>query len=239
MHRILSLLLVLGAVYGYSDQEAAPGQHILQEQGELSEDHMPQKSVDVIRQFSRREGFKLAQELHENAEWINFQEVIQGIEDYVAGESAIASLKGDENSFNLAVHIFETEAQKNLESACVFLQKIIDKPTVHSLENGKILYEVLQEGQGTSFVQEGSTPRLQYTVWTLDGKEIVSTRKGLGSHPVPLSETIPGFAKGVEGMREGERRTLYIHPEFGYALFGHVSPNSLLIVDVEVEALHA
>lgn len=54
---------------------------------------------------------------------------------------------------------------------------------------------------------------------------------------MPLSETILGFAKGVEGMREGERRKLYIHPELGYALFGHVAPNSLLIVDVEVEAL--
>jgi peptidylprolyl isomerase len=235
MHRILALLLVLGAVYGYSDQETAPSQRVLQEPREPSEDHVLQESGDVVRQFSRREGYKLAQEFHENAEWIDFQEVIRGIEDYVSGKPAVASLEGDENSFEVAIQLFEAEAKKNLESACLFLQKIINKPTVHSLEDGKILYEVLQEGQGTSFVQEGSAPRLQYTVWTLDGNEIVTTRKGMGSHPVPLSETIPGFAKGVKGMREGERRKLYIHPEFGYALFGHVTPNSLLIVDVEVE----
>ena len=237
MHRILALLLVLRAAYGYSDEETSSGQCILQEQWEPSEDHVLQESGNAVRQFSRREGFKLAQELHENAEWIDFQEVIHGIEDYVSGKPVLASLEGDETSFNLAVHIFEAEAKKNLEGACLFLQKMVDKPTVHSLENGKILYEVLQEGRGTSSVQENGCPRLQYTIWSLDGKEIVTTRKGIGSHTVPLAETISGFAKGVKGMREGERRRLYIHPEFGYALFGHVTPNALLIVDVEVEAL--
>jgi peptidylprolyl isomerase len=231
LYRVLALVLVLGPVWGYSEDRATP-----QGLGEAQKELSPEMS-NFIHQFSRREGYRLAQEIHENGKWIDFQEVIEGIKDYASGEAAMASLKGDERSFDVAIQLFEAEAHKNLEDACVFLQKIAAKPTVHALENGKILYEVLQEGRETPSVQEGSSPRLQYTVWTLGGKEIVATRKGIGSHAVPLSETIPGFAKGVEGMREGERRILYIHPELGYALFGHFAPNSLLIVDVEVESI--
>ena len=51
------------------------------------------------------------------------------------------------------------------------------------------------------------------------------------------AETIPGFAKGVDGMCVGERRKIYIHPALGYGKVGYVPPNSLLIVDVEVISL--
>ena len=38
----------------------------------------------------------------------------------------------------------------------------------------------------------------------------------------------------VEGMRVGERRKIFIHPDLAYKTIGHVPPNSLLIVEVEV-----
>ncbi len=31
-----------------------------------------------------------------------------------------------------------------------------------------------------------------------------------------LSQTIPGFAHGMQGMRVGEKRTIFVHPVFGY-----------------------
>ena len=217
-------VLVLSSLCGYSEEK------------ELVT--VSKEMENIARQFSRREGYRIAQSLRENAEWIDLQAIIEGINDYASGKKALASLEGGENSFDVAIKLFEAKAQNNLEIACTFLQKVSSKPTVHDLENGKLLYEVLQEGRGSSSVQKDSAPLLQYCVWTLDGKTIVTTRTGMGAHPVPLCETIPGFAKGVEGMREKERRLLYIHPELGYALFGHIAPNSLLIVDVEVEALN-
>ena len=45
---------------------------------------------------------------------------------------------------------------------------------------------------------------------------------------------IPGFREGVIGMREGETRRIYVHPEMAYGVTGEVPPNSLLIFDVEV-----
>ncbi len=35
-------------------------------------------------------------------------------------------------------------------------------------------------------------------------------------------------------MVQGEKRTLYIHPELAYGVSGHLPPNSLLIFEVEI-----
>ena len=49
-----------------------------------------------------------------------------------------------------------------------------------------------------------------------------------------LEGTIPGFAKGVVGMLEGEVRQLYIHPDLAYGVYGKLDPNVLVIFKVEV-----
>ena len=51
---------------------------------------------------------------------------------------------------------------------------------------------------------------------------------------MPIKQSIPGFAKGMLGMKEGEKRVLYIHPELAYGLTGQLPPNSLLIFEVEI-----
>jgi peptidylprolyl isomerase len=39
---------------------------------------------------------------------------------------------------------------------------------------------------------------------------------GREPYKVPLAETIPGFAKGVLGMRVGEKRKIYVHLDLEY-----------------------
>lgn len=51
---------------------------------------------------------------------------------------------------------------------------------------------------------------------------------------ISLDETIPGFNKGLIGMKEGEKRTLFIHPDYGYGTSGYLPPNSLLTFEVEL-----
>ena len=51
---------------------------------------------------------------------------------------------------------------------------------------------------------------------------------------VSLDETIPGFSKGIIGMKEGEKRTLYIHPDLAYGVNGNLPPNSLLTFEIEI-----
>jgi peptidylprolyl isomerase len=192
-----------------------------------------------IEIFSRREGYDIATYLKNHSEWIDLASVIHGIQDYMSGETpqGVLQKEGGVSYCKILIQLFEQSAKRNLEKAQAFLQNLKDKPSLHSLENGKVWYEVVVEGKQKACVQKDSSPLLHYSIVPLDGEGLVDTHMQGQPYRVPLTETIPGFAKGVEGMCVGERRKIYIHPDLGYGKVGYVPPNSLLIVDVEVISL--
>ena len=192
-----------------------------------------------IERFSNREGYMFAKGLKNNIKWVNLSSVVQGIQDYVSGKKLQDELDlEDEPDFcRISFQLFELESKENLCKACLYLQELSSNKNLHVLESGKIVYEIIENGQGDSVVQKDGSPQLKYVISTLNGGEVVNTRECPSPYQVPLTETISGFAKGVEGMRVGERRKIFIHPDFGYGKVGHVPPNSLLIVDVEVVGL--
>jgi len=49
-----------------------------------------------------------------------------------------------------------------------------------------------------------------------------------------LDEIIPGLKSGLIGMKEGEKRTIYIHPDLAYGSAGYLPPNSLLTFEIEL-----
>jgi peptidylprolyl isomerase len=208
----------------------------------LTSEEKPAEVRALVEQFSREEGCRIAEDLKNNIEWIDLSVVVQGIQDYMSGVQlkGVSSNEGETNFYKIIFQLFELESKNNLQKANDFLQKLSGNAKLHSLEHGKILYEVLTESGATALmVRKNSSPTLHYSISTLNGQEVVNTRNLVsGPFQVPLSETISGFAKGVEGMRLGERRRIFIHPDLGYGQVGQVPPNSLLIVDVEVETLN-
>jgi peptidylprolyl isomerase len=102
------------------------------------------------------------------------------------------------------------------------------------LVDKQLYYETITTGKGSEIVQETSKPLVYYSVHTLDGTEVTNTFDYAKPIAIPLNDAIPGFVKGVIGMKQGERRTLYVHPDLAYHRGGNVPPNSLLIFDVEV-----
>ena len=110
----------------------------------------------------------------------------------------------------------------------------LETKPIHVLENGKLIYEVIKEGQGSSIIQKGRPFLAHYRISTLAGKEIVNTFTEESPRKISLTEVIAGFRIGVQGMRVGEQRKVFIHPDLAYKTFGHVPPNSLLVVEVEV-----
>jgi peptidylprolyl isomerase len=115
-------------------------------------------------------------------------------------------------------------AEQSLKEANEFLTKNAETDEIVCLEDGKVQYKILQEGEGET-VQEYNSPVLRYEGRYLNG-QIFGTSHD--EEMVALDESLIGFAKGVIGMREGEKRTLYIHPDLGYG------QHALLIFDVEV-----
>lgn len=123
---------------------------------------------------------------------------------------------------------FQQKSTENLQLAEEFLEKNKTNKDVVELENGKLQYIRIKEGTG-AIVEEHYAPKIRYEGSLLDGKVFGESKEG---EKIVLDEMLEGFQKGIVGMKEGEHRKLFIHPELG--AMGFLPPNSLLIFDVEV-----
>ena len=98
------------------------------------------------------------------------------------------------------------------------------------VEEGKLHYKIEVSGDGAE-VQPHFSPLVRYAGKFLDGTTFGSSKE---DEMISLDETIPGITKGIVGMKEGEKRTIFIHPELGYGTSGNLPPNSLLAFEVEI-----
>lgn len=163
----------------------------------------------------------------------NLDRVVQGIQDERANRPSPLS----EEQYEQAICAIEEEhfretSDKNLSAATTFLEANSRLHGIHVL-NEKLQYKVEQEGEGPQVVAS-SVPLIYYKGSLLDGRKFASSEKPGMPVSLPMAQAISGFSQGMLGMREGERRILYIHPELAYGVTGELPPNSLLIFEVEV-----
>lgn len=161
----------------------------------------------------------------------DFDAMVKGLQDYHAGKTAplnemqcIAAITAaQEKAFN-------DLAAKNLAEANQFMEKNEKADKVAILEKGKLHYTINSEGNG-AIVEEHFTPVVRYTGKFIDGSLLASSNQ---DEKITLDETIPGIKQGMIGMKEGEKRTLYIHPDLAYGTSDVLPPNSLLTFEIEV-----
>lgn len=166
---------------------------------------------------------------------INFdlEALISGIRDGVAGKPSPMSEEEYEDALaNMQEKAFNDISEQNLTQANTFLEKNSQEKNIVQLEPGKLQYEVIEQGKGSA-VTEHSVPQLNYEGRFIDGTVFGSSNE-TGAIEIPLDQTIPGFSKGLVGMKEGEKRRLYIHPDLAYGTNGPLPPNSLLIFDIQI-----
>src|SRR4029079_2074003 len=126
----------------------------------------------------------------------------------------------------------------NLKSANDFMEKNKKESNVKEVVPGKLQYSILKEGNGAT-VDSHSSPKIHYTGKYQDGTVFGTSEEMGGPITIPLDQTIPGFSKGIVGMKEGEKRRLFVHPDLGYGTTGQLPPNELLIFDIEVVKANA
>lgn len=157
--------------------------------------------------------------------------VIKGLQDAAKGiQSPLSEIECVQAISSAQEIAYKKLAEKNLKEAENFLEKNAKNNNVVKLEKGKIQYKIQKEGNGP-VVDAQSNLKIKYTGKYLDGSLFSSSNE---AQIVSMQEVIPGFSKGLLGMKEGEKRILYIHPEFGYGTSGFVSPNSLLTFEIEL-----
>ncbi|MCH9608680.1 MAG: FKBP-type peptidyl-prolyl cis-trans isomerase FkpA [Chlamydiales bacterium] len=164
---------------------------------------------------------------------LDLDRVIKGIEDERNGRpSPLSEEEYEQAVYAIQESLFNETAEENLASATTFLEKNAKEKDITIVEP-KLHYRVDQAGEGECVAEE-SMPLIHYKGTLIDGTTFASSIESGDPITLPLQQTIPGFTKGLVGMKEGEKRTLYIHPDLAYGLSGHLPPNSLLIFEVEI-----
>ncbi len=189
-----------------------------------------------IARISRAYGHLIYKSLDNPILKLDVDEVIQGMQDARAGKSSPMTEQEYEEAIASAQEISLKEiADKNLKDAEEFLSKNAREPGVIELEKEKLQALVLKEGDGDT-VTAGMLAVMHYKGEYLDGT-VFGTSQGGEPASINLNQTIPGFRQGVLGMKVGEKRRLFIHPDLGYGTSGQLLPNALLIFELEVERL--
>ena len=191
-------------------------------------------SKEEISKVSEALGNFVGRQLNAPGVELDVERVIKGIRDGVAGKpSPMDEKEYHEGMLKIQQKAFDQQSEHNLKAANEFLNKNASAPRIVVIEPGKLQYLLLEPGKGPE-VGEHNNPMINYTGKYIDGTVFGSSEEAGGPINIPLDQTIPGFSKGLKGMKEGEKRRLFIHPDMGYGTMGHLPPNSLLIFDIEV-----
>lgn len=190
-------------------------------------------SPAYLTKLSETYGHMIMKSLNNPSVNLSVKDVIQGIQNASEGKPSPMTEKECEEAFRLIQQYAEAEIlAATLRETEDFLQENSKFQDVIEIIPGKIQYKVLQIGAGESVTEE-MTPTVHYSASYQGGMSLGSSDQHGGPIEIDLVDAIPGFRQGVLGMKIGEKRRIFIHPDFGYQAAGPV-PNGLLIFDIEV-----
>jgi peptidylprolyl isomerase len=194
-------------------------------------------SKENIDKISESYGHFIFKSLENPVLRLDYDSVLRGLQDGKAGKPSPMTEQEYEAAIASVQEIaLKDMAEKNLKAAEEFLAKNAKESGVVVLEGGKIQYKISQSGSG-EVITETVVPVLHYTGKYLDGTVFGSSQESKEPITINLKHTIPGFREGMKGMKVGEKRIIFIHPDQGYGTSGQLLPNSLLIFDIELVRL--
>jgi len=179
-------------------------------------------------------GHFIGRNLLSDAYSFDVDKVIEGIRSGASGKPAPMSDEEYQTALaNLQEEAMKKMAEQNLQKAEEFLTNLDKDKSVQMLVPKKLYYKIIQKGNGEA-INISSIPLMNFEGKLVDGSVFGSSKDAGGPVEIPLANTVEGFAKGLDGMKEGEKRIVYIHPDLGYGKEGALPPNSLLIFEVEI-----
>lgn len=194
----------------------------------------PDVKPEDIKKLSEAFGHFIGRNLNPPGVKFDLEEIVKGMRNGAAGKPAPMSDKEYEELMMKFQQVAYNQLSKdNLKAANDYLIENSKKDKVVVLEPGKLQYMILSEGNGP-VVEPHSSPMINYTGKFLDGTVFGSSDEVGVPITIPLDQTIAGFSKGIVGMKEGEKRRLFVHPDLGYGTGGQLPPNALLIFDIEL-----
>lgn len=220
---LTSLTMLMAVTQAIANDAVAPAA----ENNEITKEEMLKASEGL--------GYFIGRNMNNPALKFDVESVIKGLRDGFEGKPAkMTDKEYEELMLTIQKKAYAKKSEENLKAADEFLAKNAKEPGVIEIEPKKLQYIILQEGKG-AVVEAKGHPSINFTGKYIDGTLFGSSEEVGGPISISLENTIPGFSKGIQGMKEGEKRRLFIHPDLGYGTMGQLQPNSLLIFDIEVD----
>ncbi len=190
-----------------------------------------QEEVEIdIAKVSESFGHLIGKNIENLGFKFDVAQVVKGIKDCAEGKTApMTEAECVKAITAVQEKAFKVKAAENLQKAEEFMAKNGKETNIISLEENKLQYKIEKAGEGAE-IQTHFSPLIRYTGKYLDGTVFGSSKE---DEMIALDETIPGLSKALVGMKEGEKRTVYIHPDLGYGTHGYLPPNSMLTFEIE------
>jgi peptidylprolyl isomerase len=161
------------------------------------------------------------------------------------GDQAAATATTPETPQPTETETVETEAETETEAATPDLEDTSVKPQIRKPTGSpasKLVKEDIVVGKGKA-AKAGDTVTVQYVgVSFSNGEEFDASwdRGQAFTFPLGAQQVIPGWDKGLVGMKVGGRRQLTIPPEMAYGAEGSppsIGPNETLVFVVDLEKI--
>jgi len=240
MNRTILSILCLISPFAFAQDSATPSvAPSVESSTPVTPVATPSAQTPDVSKISQALGQLMGKNLESMGIKFDIAKVIEGLRDASQGRDALMTEAECIEAITAAQEAhFKEMSIENLKKAEEFLTKNHTAPGIKDLEHNKVQIRVEKEGAGP-LVDEKSAPLVRYTGKFFDGTVFGSSKE---EDRIDLAEEdlIPGFRKALVGMKEGEKRTVYIHPELGYgAKDYHLPPNSLLTFEIEVVKANA
>ena len=135
-----------------------------------------------------------------------------------------------------AVEKLQADAKANLEKGEAFLKENATKEGVKTTASG-LQYKITKEGEGKQPTKDDIVV-VEYEGRLIDGTVFDSSKANGGPVTFPVSQVIPGWAEGIQLLKEGSEATFYIPSKLAYRdqvmPGGKIGPNSTLVFDVKL-----
>jgi|GEM_PF-2144761 FKBP-type peptidyl-prolyl cis-trans isomerase len=178
-------------------------------------------------------GEVLFEELQNFPQKWNINSVTKVVEDLSTGKRKPQSQETrDKILIDLSAEESEMIAQENLKKGEAFLMKISRKENVKPIVTKMVYFEILHEGMGETIALNDEIS-VEFKQFDIEGNKIKDTENKRFN--IFLPRTIKGFKLGMEGAKVGERRKIYIHPDYGFGKMGRGdASNQILIYEILV-----
>ena len=125
--------------------------------------------------------------------------------------------------------------EKAKASILLFFQDLMTQKNIHSLIAQKLCYRIETLGEGKEEISAfHTTAKIRYLIKNSVNQTLAGTYFFEEHSEFAFHNMILGLAHGMLGMKKGEKRTIFIHPDFAYVRSASFANGDLLQATVEL-----